>query len=109
LARQARTEFVDTFHEFGDVIRVRMTRVNKRVIGYVAQYEALIEGEFRPVVRFNGSHGFPHRDLLDWSGVTIEKRWAEAGTTMNDAVTEAIRDIRSNWEYYRDQFLRRRP
>ena len=76
---------------------------------FVVQYEALIDDAFRPVVRHNGSHGVPHRDLINWSGETIEKRWSAEGTSMSEALDEAIRDIQSNWEYYRAGFLRRRP
>jgi hypothetical protein len=89
-------------------MRVRITRERKRVLDFVVQYEAFIDEAFRPVVRHDGSHGVSHRDLLDWSGATIDKRWAAEGTTMNDALNEAIRDIQSNWEYYRAEFLRRR-
>lgn len=109
MARPVRVEFVDTVNRFGDLMRVRMTRDQKWVVDFVVQYEALIDGTFLAVVRHDGSHGIPHRDLLNWSGETIDKRWAAAGTTMNAALTEAIRDIRLNWEYYREEFLRRRP
>jgi hypothetical protein len=109
LARQVRREFVAPVNEFGDIMRVRMNRDHNMVVDFVVQFEALIDESFLPVVRYDGSHGVPHRDLLDWSGKTIDKHWAAEGTTMGDALTEAIRDIRSNWEYYREAFLRRRP
>ena len=108
MSRTVRIEYEPTLNTFGDVMRVRITREKKQVLDFVVQYEALTDGVFRVVVRYDGSHGVPHRDLLDWSSATIDKRWAADGTTMNDALTEAIRDIQSNWEYYRVEFLRRR-
>ena len=109
MARQVDVEFLDTLNRFADVMRVRMTRNRKWVVDFVVQYEALIDDVFFAVVRHDGSHGVPHRDLLDWSGETIDKRWASAGTTMNAALTDAMHDSRSNWEYYREDFFRRRP
>lgn len=109
LARQVRVEYDIPLNDFGDVIRVRFVREGKLVVDHVAQYEALIDGAYRPVVRYDGSHGQPHRDILDWTGATIEKRWAPVGTTTNLALTEGIHDIVLNWPGYLDDFLRRRP
>lgn len=81
----------------------------KTVVDFVIQYEAFIDGRYRPVVRYDGSHGTPHRDTLDWDDETIKKDWDLEATTHNDAVTEAIDDIQANWERYLDGFLRRRP
>jgi hypothetical protein len=96
-------------NERGDTVRVRIVRVGRTVVDFVVQYEAYIDEEYRPLVRYDGRHDRPHRDLLDWNGETIEKRWATTGTTNNEALTDAIDDIRRNWEEYLDGFLRRRP
>ena len=109
MTRQSLVEYAYSFNVHGDLMRVRIVREKIRIGDFVVQYEALIDGEFHPVVRYDGSHGHPHRDTLDWSGATIDKRWAAEGTSMSHALAEGIRDIRSNWEYYRDEFLRRRP
>ena len=57
----------------GDGIRVRFSTVRGTVSGSVLQYEAWIEERHRPVVRYDTAHGFPHRDLLDWEGMTVAK------------------------------------
>jgi len=93
----------------GDMIRVRMVREGKTVVDYLAQFETLIDGEYYPVIRYDSRHGHPHRDTLDWTGETIDKRWAPAVTTYNRALTDALDDIEANQERYREQFLRRRP
>lgn len=80
----------------------------ERDLTFLAQYEALIEGEYRPVIRYAGRHGRPHCDVLDWNGQTIDKIWAPAGTTNNQAFTQAIRDIRENWKQHRNAFQERR-
>ena len=36
-----------------------------QVIEFSIQFETFINGEWLPVVRYDTSHGFAHRDLLD--------------------------------------------
>ena len=92
----------------GDGIRVRIVTEGRTVLDFTVQYEAYIEGEYRPVVRYD-CHLGPHRDTLDWSGRTIHKHWMPKGISYNQALDDATADIEANWERYRDDFLRRRP
>jgi hypothetical protein len=92
----------------GDSIRVRIAREGKPVLDFTVQYEAYIDGEHRPVVRFD-CHLGPHRDTLDWDGETIAKQRMAAGISYDQALNDAIADIEANWERYRSDFLRRRP
>jgi len=43
-----------------------------RVIQFVVQYETFVEGEWRPVIRYDTAHGFPHVDRIRSDG-TVEK------------------------------------
>ena len=104
-----RRDFTFPLNPRGDILRVRFACEGKEVLEFVVQYEAMIDGELRPVVRYDGSHGHPHRDTLDWDGTTINKRWAPVGTMNADALTAAIDDLQSNWPRYLEAFLRRRP
>jgi hypothetical protein len=97
------------FRWIGHAIRVRFVRVGKTVVDFVVQYEVCIDGQWRQVVRYDGSHGRPHRDILDWDGDTIAKRWSPPGTTNNQALTGAVNDIIANSDRYFAEFLKRRP
>lgn len=79
---------------FGDILRVAMIRQGKMVVHFVAEYEAFIDGEHRPVVRYDCSHDRPHRDTLSWSGRGMPKRWIPEGPTRNQALTDAVDDIK---------------
>ena len=109
LPREVREEFGIGLDRLGHVIRVRFVRVAKTVGDFVVQYEVLVDGQYRQVVRYEGSHGHPYRDILDWDGNTIAKRWAPPGTTNNQALTDAINDIIANSDRYFADFLKRRP
>lgn len=52
----------------GDVMRVRWTHERDTIVAFTVQYEALIEGQYYPVVRYDTAHGRPHRDTLAWNG-----------------------------------------
>lgn len=69
------------------------------VTGFVVQYEALIENEWRPVVRYDTTHGFAHRDLLHPGGDT-EKQPLYL-PSLNLALTFAIQDLKMLWTRYR--------
>jgi hypothetical protein len=44
-------------------------RIKGQVIEFSVQYETFINGEWFPVVRYDSSHGFAHRDLLNMKGL----------------------------------------
>ena len=92
----------------GDSIRVRILAQGKEVLDFTVQYESFIDGEHRPVVRYD-CHLGPHRDTLDWNGETIIKDYMPIGISYNQALQEAIHDLQGNWERYREDFFRRRP
>lgn len=89
-----------------DRIRVRIVTHRGEVVDFVAQFEAMIEERFFPVVRYDGSHGRGHRDVLDRHGQTVRKDWLpENVTTLAEALNHAIDDIYAHWRRYRSGFL----
>ncbi len=93
-------------NDLGDIVRVIIVREGKRVDAFTVQYEAMIDKELRPTIRYDTAHGFAHRDMLNWEGETIywvQTRNVEYAT----ALKEAIDDLTTNWERYRTELLRR--
>jgi hypothetical protein len=95
---QSRKVFERPLNQHGDYLQIAITREGRTVTHYMVEYEALIEGEYRAVVRFDCSDNHPHRDTLDWNGETIHKRWEREGITRNEALREALEDLAANWE-----------
>ena len=96
--------------EEGGFIRIRRTSIRGRIIAFTAQYEPLIEGRFRPAVRYDTAHGRAHRDTLDWNGRPIRslKKWLPESMDFIEAFTFAEQDLKTNWREYLAGFLRRR-
>lgn len=84
-----------------DRIRVSFLREKRWVVNFCVQYEAIILGQWKPIVRYDTAHGFPHVDILHPDG-TSDKR--ELSLNYNEALTYAIADVMSNWESYRRRY-----
>lgn len=79
-------------------------RIKGEIIDFAVQYETFFNGKWFPVVRYDTSHGFAHRDIINFKA---EKRKTPLFiTNNNDALTFAENDIKDNWEVYKQRFLR---
>jgi len=73
-----------------------------QIIEFRIQFEALIAGEWHPIVRYDTAHGNPHRDLILADG-TESKEWF-ALYSLAEVLTIGQRDIMDNWLVYRKRF-----
>ena len=82
-----------------DRLRVTTWIAKGLVTRFVVQYEAMIDNEWRPIVRYDTVHGFAHRDLLHPSGETDKQPLYLP--SLNLALTFAIQDLKMMWSRYR--------
>jgi hypothetical protein len=73
-----------------------------KVIRFGVQYETLVEGKWRPVIRYDTAHGFPHADRIHPDG-TVEKI-PLLTKDLGEALTFADQDIGENWERYKEEY-----
>lgn len=78
-------------------------RARDKIVFFRLQLETLVGKEWLPVVRYDTAHGFAHRDLLDQRGHAIKTPLFNQD--LNDALTFAENDLKTNWESYRGRFL----
>lgn len=88
-----------------NLLRVRFTTLRGRIVSYMVQYETTVQGRRFPVVRYDTSHGRPHRDRMYLSG-RREKLWPKDDMSYNKRVDFAIDEIGHHWERYREEFFR---
>jgi len=74
-----------------------------RIVEFSLQLEIEVEGAWRPVIRYDTAHGSAHIDRFTLRGKQ-RKEWMEEGFRV--ALTRAERDLRQNWQLYREHFLR---
>ena len=88
----------------GDCDRYRLHYMTKtgRVTIFRVQCEAFIDGEWRPIVRYDTAHGFPHRDLLHHN--RPEDKTEYPGRSNAEVLTLGQEDIKRNWQTYRVQY-----
>ena len=89
-----------------DWLRLRITTHRGQVTEFLVQYETMIEDARIPVVRYDGAHGFAHRDVLNRRGDVVEKRRLPGGLSFGEALQVGERDLRVNWRRYRQAFFR---
>jgi len=63
-----------------------------KVIGFVVQYEIFFEERWMPIVRYDTSHGYAHKDLINPDG-SKEKIFI-GGVELGEVLTLADKDIR---------------
>lgn len=66
------------------------------------QYEALLEGDWRPIARYDTAHGFAHKDLIHPDGK--EEKQSLYFPDYNLAFTFAIQDLKISWPWYRSAY-----
>lgn len=88
--------------ELADRLRVTAQKEKRKILDFVVQYEAMISEQWQPIVRYDTSHGFAHKDIIRPDGETIKQPLYFE--TYNLAFTFATLDLKANWKHYRDSF-----
>ena len=76
-----------------------------QVANFVVQLEVEVKSEWRPIIRYDCSHEFVHRDCYNLKG---KQKKEEINLGYEEALTLADEDIDDNWERYSSNFLRGR-
>ena len=85
-------------------IRHYHSRTKRQVIEFRVQLEVNLRGKWKPVIRYDTAHGFAHRDIFHVDGRTEKTPFPVSD--YNTALTFAELDLRTNWELYRERFLK---
>lgn len=82
-----------------DRMRVEAVKEKGIILSFVVQYEALINKRWRPVIRYDTSHGFAHKDILHPNGK--KDKQPLFFHDFNTAFTFAVDDLKTTWRWYR--------
>jgi hypothetical protein len=84
--------------------RTRHVRIGNIVVEFVVQHELKISDEWYPVVRYDTAHGFAHKDRITYKGEATKENLPF--NDFNLALTFAEKDLRDNWQKYREHFFK---
>ena len=84
-------------------LRVRYVKDRGRILRFVVQLEAFVDGVWAPITRYDNAHQFVHRDDLKPDGSQI-KSPPMAFATNEDAFNFALRDLRVNHTLYVERY-----
>ena len=85
----------DRFRYYHDLIQGKIVR-------FVVQYEAYINGSWYPIIRYDTAHGHPHKDILHPN--KPQEKIEFHGYSTDDVLTLGERDIKANWQHYRVKY-----
>jgi len=82
--------------------RPRVTARKDRgdILEFIVQYETVILGDWRPVVRCDTAPGFAHKDIIRADGEVVKQPLFFE--TYNLAFTFATLDLKMNWRQYKE-------
>ena len=85
--------------ELEDRLRVSALKRKGEIIKFVVQYEAFIENQWKPIIRYDTSHGFAHKDIIHYNGE--QEKQPLYFPDYNMAFTYAIQELKITWRWYR--------
>jgi tetrahydrodipicolinate N-succinyltransferase len=86
-------------------LRVHLQTEGGTLRDVMYQYEALINGQWVAIVRYDCAHGFFHRDVLFPNG-DKEKQSIEMDS-LKSASKYAEQDLKDRWEWYRERYIKK--
>lgn len=86
-------------------LRIRLKVEKGEVTALVCQYESFIKETWHPIVRYDTSHGFFHRDVLFPDGT--QEKYALEIENLKIAVVYAEQDIKDRWEFYKNRYIKK--
>lgn len=78
--------------------------VRGKLVRFAVQLELWFGGAWQPILRYDASHGFAHRDVYE---TPERKRKERISLSLPEALTLADRDIDRSWSRYVDAFKER--
>lgn len=85
-------------------LRFRIGTKKGKVVEILVQLEVLVEGVWKPVVRYDNAHDFAHRDILDLKGREAEKTPLKLGS-LGEVLEYAEQDSIDRLGWYVERFL----
>jgi hypothetical protein len=77
--------------------------VHGLIVQFVVKLILRVDGGSYEVVRFDGGHGCPHKDILDVEGKVARKIWYEF-LDNKQALDLGIKDLKEHYEFYVERF-----
>jgi hypothetical protein len=91
-------------YEGTERIRIRITIDKGKVTDILLQYETLYYNKWIPIVRYDCSHGYFHRDFIYPKG--NKEKYTIAIKNLEDALLYAEQDLKDRWKLYKQKYIR---
>jgi hypothetical protein len=96
-------KFLDDY-EF-ERLRIKIHSQKGELRDIVIQYESFLNNKWHPIVRYDCSHGFFHKDIMKPNGEK-EKQIIPI-SSLKDALNYAEQDIKDKWVSYKERYSKK--
>lgn len=86
-------------------LRIKIHSEKGQLVDIVIQYESFIKNKWHPIVRYDCSYGFFHRDIMKPTGE--KEKQAITISSLKDALNYAEQDIKDRWEFYKERYSKK--
>lgn len=87
-----------------DEVDVTIKKDDGKIISFAVNYRTKINDRWHDVIRYDTAHGRMHAHKF-WISSKIIPLKGYAVTDMKTAVIESVKDIKSNWEKYKNRLI----
>jgi hypothetical protein len=85
-------------------IRHKHIRFKQKILRFTLQLEIHLNNKWYPVVRYDTSHNFAHKDLIHYNGK--KEKTPLFIRNYNDALLFAQADLKTNLTLYKEMFIK---
>ena len=86
-------------------LRVRLIIDQGKIVDLVFQYESLIQGKWRNIVRYDFAHNFFHRDVIFPNGDQEKTRIDIDDLELASLYAE--QDLKDKWQFYKERYIKK--
>lgn len=91
--------------EFKERLRMKIVVEKGKVVDLLVQYETYSNPIWIPIVRYDCSHGFFHRDIMFPNGE--QEKQTIAIEKLDDGLSYAEQELKDRWEWYKQRYFKR--
>ncbi len=99
----ARQRFRVSYLSDQDRVIIRFETDRRWVVEYAVQHEALINGRWHKIVRYDNAHGEAHKHVFYPDG--SKKRFVVNAVNHNQAFTDGYEAIKANFKQLRERYI----
>ena len=90
-----------------DQVRIMFRKKRGKIVHFIVQYSALINGRWRSIMRIDTCHNYAHKHTFHLKGKQYILNLTKKGDDLGQVFTLASKDIKDNFQKIKANFLQK--